>query len=110
MNAPAQWEVPADWTFSEKTGHWYTPGEMNNAGYNLIDGEWLHPNDIRQREVNRMNAELDAKIAARKASEDRLRKVRASGRDKTILTGSDGVSGSVKISREFLHRSTGVMK
>ncbi|WP_415713242.1 hypothetical protein [Maridesulfovibrio sp.] len=110
MNAPADWRVPEDWTFSEKTGHWYTPAEMQNAGYSKIDGEWLHPNDIRQREVDRQNAEFDAKVALRKETQGRMRKVHALGRKKTILTGPDGVSGKAKISKEFLNRSKGVLK
>jgi hypothetical protein len=110
LNAPADWRTPADWTFSEKTGHWYTPGEMQNAGFSKIDGEWLHPNDIRQREVDRQNAELKAMVARRRESEGRMRKVRAFGRKNTILTGPDGVAGKAKISREFLNHSKGVLK
>ncbi|WP_320169513.1 aminobutyrate aminotransferase [Maridesulfovibrio sp.] len=110
LNAPSGWQPPDDWTFSDKTGHWYTPGEMQNAGYNLIDGEWLHPNDIRQREVDRENAELDARIARREASESRFRKVRAAGRIKTILTGSNGVAGKALVKKEILQNSKGELK
>ncbi|ACS80405.1 hypothetical protein [Maridesulfovibrio salexigens] len=110
LTAPADWRAPEDWTFSKKTGHWYTPGEMQNAGYSRIDGEWLHPNDIRQREVDRQNAEFEAKLARRKESEGRMRKVHALGRKKTILTGPDGAAGKATISKEFLNRSKGVMK
>ncbi|WP_432735820.1 aminobutyrate aminotransferase [Maridesulfovibrio sp. FT414] len=108
LNAPAQWQPPQDWTFSGQTGHWYTPSEMQNAGYNLIDGEWLHPNDIRKREVDRQNAEIDAKIARREASEKSFRAIRAAGRAKTILTGANGVAGKALIKRETLQNSTGV--
>lgn len=107
LNAPSDWQPPTDWTFSEKTGHWYTPDEMHKAGYNLIDGEWLHPNDIRQREVDRQNAELDAKIARRTASEKKFRQVRAAGRMKTILTGANGVAGKAMVKKEQLHNSKG---
>ena len=110
LSAPASWQPPEDWTFSDSTGHWYTPGEMQNAGYNLIDGEWLHPNDIRQREVGRQNAELDARIARRKASEDKFRLVRAAGRAKTILTGANGVAGNAMVKRQALQNSKGVRK
>lgn len=110
LNAPADWRVPADWTFSEQTGHWYTPAEMQKAGFSRIDGEWLHPNDIRQREVDRQNAEFDASMARRKETQGRMRKVHALGRRNTILTGPDGVAGKAKISREILNRSKGVLK
>jgi len=110
LNAPSHWEVPAEWTFSEATGHWYTPSEMHNAGYNKIEGEWLHPNDIRKREVDRQNAELDAQIAARRKREKTFRRVHAAGRVKTILTGAKGVKGEAQVNKEFLHNSKGVLK
>jgi hypothetical protein len=110
LNAPADWRAPDDWTFSGQTGHWYTPTEMRNAGYSKIEGEWLHPNDIRKREIDRQNAEFDAKVALRKKTEGRMRQVHALGRKKTILTGPEGVMSKAKISQEILKRSKGVMK
>lgn len=110
LSAPADWRVPTDWTFSEKTGHWYTPGEMQNAGYSKIDDEWLHPNDIRQRDVDRQNVEFEANVALRKKTEGRMRKVHALGRKKTILTGANGVAGKASVVKETLDRSKGVMK
>ena len=110
MNAPADWRAPDEWTFSGQTGHWYTPTEMRNAGYSKIEGEWLHPNDIRKREIDRQNAEFDAKVALRKKTEGRMRQVHALGRKKTILTGPEGVMSKAKISQEILKRSKGVMK
>ncbi len=109
LNAPAHWEAPDDWAFSQNTGYWYTPAEMNNAGYNLTDGQWLHPNDIRQREVDKQNAELDIKIAARRVSEERFRNIRAAGREKMILTGSKGAAGVAMVKKEILHNSKGAI-
>ncbi|WP_419783421.1 aminobutyrate aminotransferase [Maridesulfovibrio sp.] len=110
LNAPADWRVPEDWTFSSGTGHWYTPTEMKDAGFNRINGDWLHPNDIRQREVERQNAEFDARLAARKKSQSRMRKVHALGRKATILTGPDGVVAKAEVGKEVLDRYEGVMK
>ncbi|MBI9112814.1 aminobutyrate aminotransferase [Maridesulfovibrio ferrireducens] len=110
LNAPADWGMPKDWTYSDSTGHWYTPAEMTNAGFNQIDGQWLHPNDIRKQEIDTANAELDAKIASRKATEGRMRKVHAFGRKKTILTGPVGATGVVKVEKHFLQNSKGVMQ
>lgn len=109
LSAPSNWQMPDDWTFSDATGHWYTPGEMNNAGFNFIDGEWLHPNDIRKREIDKENADIEARIAARKSTEGRMRQVHAVGRKKTILTGPVGVSGVAKVEKQFLQSSKGVM-
>lgn len=110
LDAPAHWQTPADWTFSEATGHWYTPSEMQNAGYNKIKGEWLHPNDLRKREVDRQNAELDTRIASRRVNDKKFREVHAAGRGKTILTGAKGVAESAQVKKEILHNSKGVLK
>ncbi|OEU66973.1 MAG: aminobutyrate aminotransferase [Desulfovibrio sp. S3730MH75] len=110
LKAPAGWGIPEDWTFSDKTGHWYTPGEMTNAGFSQIDNEWLHPNDIRKREVDAQNAELDLKIKTRRATEGRMRNVHSLGRKKTILTGPDGVVAGAKVQKKILHSSKGVMQ
>ena len=102
LSVPSSWKIPESWTFSEETGYWYTPDEMHNAGYSLIEDEWIHPNDIRRREIEKQTAEFEAKVAARKSFEGHLRQVNATGRKDTILTSPAGVSGEADIYKKKL--------
>lgn len=108
--APSDWEPPADWTYSSQTGFWYSPKEMTNAGYLQEDGQWIHKNEIKKREIERQNAELDARIAKRKATEGRLRSVFSKGRNQTILTSANGVNGSAEVLKKNLSEVKGIMK
>lgn len=110
LYAPAGWQPPSDWTYSEQTGHWYSPQEMTDAGYNRVEGEWLHRNDLKRREVERKNAELDARIARRKATEERFRGIRSRGRKETILTSAEGAGGAAEVIKRKLSGVKGVMK
>lgn len=108
--APVDWKPPEDWTYSDETGFWYTPKEMTDAGYVQQNGEWLHKNEIKRREVERQNAELEAKIARIKATQGRMRDVFAKGRGRTILTSAGGVKGSADVIRSKLTEAKGVLK
>jgi hypothetical protein len=110
LAAPVGWEPPEDWTYSDETGFWYTPKEMTDAGYVQQDGEWLHKNEIKRREVERQNAELEAKISRIKATQGRMRDVYAKGRGRTILTSAGGVQGGADVVRSKLNEAKGVLK
>lgn len=110
LSAPADWQPPEDWTYSAQTGHWYTPTEMKNAGYDLQNGKWVDPNEARRAEVEKQTAEFDAQTARRRNTESRLRSVKAAGRAATILTGAHGVAGKALLRRETLQNSMGVKK
>lgn len=104
------WQPPEDWTYSSETGYWYTPEEMTNAGYVQENGNWIHTNEIKKREIDKQNAELESKIATRRETQGRLRDVLSKGRSRTILTSSLGVKNKADILQEKLSEASGVLK